>query len=100
MKLDQIDHIAIQVKNIKKSIDWYIKKFKCKKIYSDKTWALLEFKNIKIALVIKEEHPYHFAVIDDKIDLDIEAKKHRDESISKYISDLDNNKIELIKYKK
>ena len=28
------------------------------------------------------------------------SKKHRDGSISKYISDIDNNKIELIKYKK
>ena len=28
-KLDDIDHIAIQVDDIKKSLNWYLKKFKC-----------------------------------------------------------------------
>ena len=42
-KLDDIDHIAIQVDDIKKSLDWYLKKFKCEEIYSDETWALLSF---------------------------------------------------------
>ena len=44
-KLDTIDHIAIQVENIEKSVEWYKNKFKCKIIYSDKTWAFIQFKN-------------------------------------------------------
>ena len=99
-KLDNIDHIAIQVNDITKALNWYLKHFKCKEVYSDSTWALIQFKNIKLALVTKEEHPFHFAIINEKIDLDINAKKHRDNSISKYISDPDNNQIELIKYEK
>ena len=43
MKLDEIDHIAIQVKDINKSLNWYLENFNCKKIYSDKTWAFIEF---------------------------------------------------------
>ena len=45
--LDHIDHIAIQVKNIKNALDWYLENFKCKEIYSDKTWAFIEFDNMK-----------------------------------------------------
>ena len=96
--IDKIDHIAIQVKDIKKSLNWYLKNFNCTEIYSDKTWAFIKFKNIKLALVTKEQHPFHFAIINEKVFLDPEAIKHRDGSISKYIQDIDNNHIELIKY--
>ena len=98
-KLDSIDHIAIQVEDVDKSLNWYLKKFKCKKIYSDNTWAFIEFNNIKLALVTEEQHPTHFAVINNKINLDKNSAKHRDGSISKYIKDIDDNHIELIKYK-
>ena len=99
MKLDQVDHIAIQVQDINESLNWYLKNFKCKKIYSDKTWAFIEFNNIKLALVTKGQHPFHFAVTNNSIHLEKNAKKHRDGSISKYINDPDENKIELIKYR-
>ena len=100
MNLDKIDHIAIQVDNIQESLNWYLNNFKCKKIYSDRTWAFIEFNNIKLALVDKKQNPNHFAIIDTKIILDVNSKKHRDGSISKYINDIDNNKIELINYGK
>tara|TARA_B110000014_G_C20048145_1_gene545119 strand:+ start:697 stop:1008 length:312 start_codon:yes stop_codon:yes gene_type:complete len=97
-KLDQIDHIAVQVKDIKKALIWYHDNFKCKELYSDKTWAFIEFSNIKLALVTEQEHPPHFAVVNKKINLDKKSVKHRDGSISKYIKDMDNNYIELITY--
>ena len=99
-KLDSVDHIAIQVKDIDESLSWYLKKFKCKKIYSDNTWAFIEFNNIKLALVTQTQHPSHFAIINNRIDLDKSSVKHRDGSISKYIKDIDDNHIELIKYEK
>ena len=99
-KLDSVDHIAIQVKNIDESLSWYLKNFKCRKIYSDNTWAFIEFNNIKLALVTKTQHPSHFANINNWIDLDKSSVKHRDGSISKYIKDIDGNHIELIKYEK
>ena len=97
---DIIDHIAVQVDDVKKSISWYTKKFRCKTIYVDDTWGFIEFENIKLAFVKKNEHPPHFAVIDQNIILNKDTVKHRDGSVSKYIQDLDNNKIELIKYEK
>lgn len=97
-KMDCIDHIAIQVKNIKKSLNWYLENFKCRKIYSDDSWAFIEFNNIKLALVTKLEHPPHFAILDNSLKLNKDTIKHRDNSISKYIQDNDQNYIELIKY--
>ena len=97
--LDKLDHIAIQVKDIKKSLNWYLNNFKCEELYSDETWAFIKFENLKLALVTNSEHPAHFAILDDKINVNEKSVvKHRDESISKYIKDLDGNYLELIKY--
>ena len=60
--MDKIDHIAIQTTNIQKSVKWYKDMFKCKVTFQDETWALIEFKNTKLALVIPEQHPPHIAV--------------------------------------
>ena len=49
-RLDKIDHIAIKVNNIEESLCWYLEKFDCKTIYCDRTWALIRFKNINLAL--------------------------------------------------
>ena len=44
-KLDIIDHIAIQVNDIKKSVEFYTNRFKCKVLYQDDSWCFLEFEN-------------------------------------------------------
>jgi catechol 2,3-dioxygenase-like lactoylglutathione lyase family enzyme len=96
--LDKIDHIAIQVNDIEKSLEWYTKNFKCNKIYFDNSWAFIEFDNVKLALVSKDEHPNHFAILDQKLLKDDKVVEHRDGSRSKYIKDINGNYIELIKY--
>ena len=93
--MKSIDHIALQVDDIRESVAWYVVKYGCKVLYRDDTWALLQFKNIKLALVIEDEHPYHIAFEVDEV---VEGKKHRDGSVSKYIEDPSGNKVELIKY--
>ena len=98
-QLDQIDHIAIHVDDIKKSLNWYLSNFKCKEIYSDDSWAFLKFNNMKLALVSNCEHPPHFAILNDLKNYKNGIVKHRDGSISKYIKDKDSNFIELIRYK-
>tara|TARA_B100000945_G_C20403675_1_gene608782 strand:- start:1648 stop:1968 length:321 start_codon:yes stop_codon:yes gene_type:complete len=99
-KLDKIDHIAIKVNNIEESLCWYLEKFDCKTIYYDKTWALIRFKNINLALTSNNEHPNHFAIIDNTILNNKDILKHRDGSKSIYIKDINQNYIELITYKK
>lgn len=93
----RIDHIAIVVDDIYDSVDWYIEQHGCSIIYCDATWALLQYDNIKLALVVEGEHPYHIAF--ETKDPGPNATLHRDGSISRYITDPSGNKIELIKYK-
>jgi YD repeat-containing protein len=94
--LDTIDHVGIQVLNVRKAITWYRKNFKCKVLYEDKTWGLLEFENTKLALVSPGDHPPHFAIIDDEL---VGGDTHRDGSRSSYVHDEQGNMVEKITYK-
>ena len=98
--MKKIDHIAIQVDNIKESVAWYHDNYDCMILHSDDTWAFLQFDNIKLALVVEDQHPYHIAFAVDEIKWDDHIMEHRDGSVSKYIEDPSGNKIEIIKYKK
>tara|TARA_B100000965_G_C19347552_1_gene650269 strand:- start:169 stop:465 length:297 start_codon:yes stop_codon:yes gene_type:complete len=96
--MDKIDHIAIQTKNINESVIWYTKTFSCDVLFQDKTWALLEFNNIKLALVVPEQHPPHIAVKRRNLEKYGNPVKHRDGSESVYINSPDKNVFELIRY--
>ena len=93
----KIDHIALQVNNINESVNYY-KEYGASVIHQDDTWAFLQFDNIKVALVIEDEHPYHIAFEVDMLPHTENVKKHRDGSISYYIKDPSDNTIEIIQY--
>jgi catechol 2,3-dioxygenase-like lactoylglutathione lyase family enzyme len=92
--LKKIDHIAIVVNDIKESVAYYVDNYDCMILHCDESWGYLQFDNIKLALVLKDEHPPHIAFEVDEV----EGKTHRDGSVSKYIDDPSGNKIELIEY--
>jgi len=92
--LKKIDHIAIVVNDIKESVAYYVDNYDCMILHCDESWGYLQFDNIKLALVLKDEHPPHIAFEVDGV----EGKTHRDGSVSKYIDDPSGNKIELIEY--
>ena len=92
--MESIDHIAIVVTNIKNAVNWYTKNRDCEVIYQNETWADLQFENIKLALVLPQDHPPHIAFIDESI----EGTEHRDGSESIYEHDTFGNIIEKIKY--
>ena len=94
--MEKIDHIAIVVTNIRNAVNWYTKNRDCEVIYQDNSWAELQFENIKLALVLPQDHPPHIAFEDDSI----EGTKHRDGSESIYEHDTFGNIIEKIKYEK
>ena len=96
--MDNIDHIAIQTTNIQKSVTWYKDMFKCKVTFQDETWALIEFNNTKLALVIPEQHPPHIAIERENLEKFGAPVKHRDGSESVYIDSPDKNTFELIRY--
>ena len=93
--LDSLHHIAISVDNIEKAIEWYKATFRCEVSYQDATWALLEFANIKMALVIPEQHPPHIALLGDPTEFG-EPKVHRDGTSSVYLKDPDGNNVEIL----
>ena len=95
MNKSVIDHIAIQVESPSEAAKWYSKNFDCEILYSDETWSIIQFENIKLAFVIKTQHPAHFAF--ECKDLE-GGKEHRDGSRSVYKKDPWGNIYELIKY--
>ena len=95
--MNRIDHVAITVDDVRESVDWYVNEHGCSIIYCDDTWAMLQFENIKLALVVDDEHPFHIAFETEDLG-PLGGVLHRDGSISRYIDDPSGNKIELIKY--
>ena len=101
----KFDHVALTSKNIKNSIKWYVENLDAEVLYEDDTWGLVNVSDVKIAFVIPKQHPSHicFEVSEDYIDKHLDSKifkEHRDGSSSCYVSDIDGNHIELLKWPK
>jgi catechol 2,3-dioxygenase-like lactoylglutathione lyase family enzyme len=94
--LDEIHHVAISVKDVSKSVEWYTRHFRCEIEYQDETWALLAFGNTRLALVIPEQHPPHIGLIHPQAEAFGELKPHRDGTRSCYIADPAGNAIEVL----
>lgn len=92
--MDRIDHVAVQVEDIDRAVEWYTDRFDCVVDYKDKTWAFIKFANVALALVKPDEHPAHFAVLTD--DAGPEAATHRDGTRSVYLTDSEGNRVELL----
>ena len=92
--------IAIEVKSIKDTIDWYKKNSSCEVSYQDDTWALLKYENISLALVLPNSHPPHIAFEKDDAHKYGELKLHRDGTSSVYVRDPSNNAVEMLKLNK
>lgn len=93
--MSRLDHIAIQVEKPEEAAEWYIENFKANLLYADDTWAFVEFENIKLAFVVKNQHPPHFAFEVEELE---GGKLHRDGSRSVYKKDPWGNIYELVKY--
>ena len=94
--MNAIDHVAIPVRDIQTSVDWYTEKFECTVKYQDATWALLEFANIRLALVIPEQHPAHIGLVSSDAESFGALKTHRDGTRSVYINDPSGNAVEVL----
>ena len=95
-ELDSIDHIAIPVENVATALDWYKSKFHCEVTYQDDTWAFIKFGNIKLALVIPDQHPAHIAFVSPEAEKSGTLKTHRDGTRSCYVTDPAGNSIEIM----
>lgn len=94
--LDTMDHVAIAVHDIGPALDWYRRNFQCELLYQDATWALLQFANIKLALVVPSQHPAHLGFYrSDAADFGALAA-HRDGTKSVYVNDPAGNSVEFL----
>jgi catechol 2,3-dioxygenase-like lactoylglutathione lyase family enzyme len=101
----KFDHVAVNVKDIKVSTDWYVNALGAEILYVDDTWAFLQAHGCKIALTLKSQHPAHICFSidrDEKIKYfgDKVFKDHRDGSSSCYTKDPDGNFIEYLIWSK
>jgi len=94
--LDAIDHVAVPVKNVKDAVDWYTRTFECDVRYQDETWALLGFSNVRLALVLPEQHPPHIGLVSNEADRFGALKMHRDGTRSCYVTDPAGNSVEIL----
>ena len=94
--LDRIDHVAISVRDIAAAVDWYTSKFRCTVAYRDATWALLDFENVKLALVIPDQHPPHIAFTRPDAEAFGALTTHRDGTRSTYLKDSAGNPVEIM----
>ena len=96
IKLDQVHHVAVPVPDIAKAVKWYTSQFHCQVEYIDDTWALLEFANTKLALVLPQQHPSHFAIARPDASNFGKLVNHRDGLNSVYITDPFGNSVEVL----
>lgn len=94
--LDALDHVAVVVRDVSAAANWYASKLRCRVTYQDATWALLEFKNLQLALVAADQHPPHFAVLRTDAGKFGDLVTHRDGTRSCYIHDPFGNAIEML----
>jgi catechol 2,3-dioxygenase-like lactoylglutathione lyase family enzyme len=97
----RFDHVAINVADIGRSVDWYKTRLGAEVLYQDASWAFLQAGGVKLALTIADQHPPHMAFdvgANPPEDFFKGAKVHRDGSVSRYVSDPDGNAVEWIHY--
>jgi catechol 2,3-dioxygenase-like lactoylglutathione lyase family enzyme len=94
--LDRIQHVAISVADVPAAVTWYTARFRCSVAYQDATWALLEFDNLALALVIPEQHPPHVAFTSKNARDFGELTTHRDGTRSTYVRDPSGNSVEIV----
>ena len=94
--LDSIHHVAVSVQDVAASVRWYTEKFRCRVSYQDETWALLQFENASLALVIAEQHPPHLAFESPHAEQFGPLTPHRDGTRSIYIRDPAGNSVEVL----
>lgn len=98
--MTSIDHIALIVDEPQEAARWYEAEFDAVILYSDETWSMIQFENIKMAFVLRGTHPAHFAIEVAHFKETDKAKPHRDGSQSVYKRDPWGNIFELINYEK
>jgi catechol-2,3-dioxygenase len=96
----ELDHIALNVRDICASIEWYKENLDAQIEYQDDTWAMLLVGGTRLALTLASQHPPHIAfLVKTFAELGDDSRVHRDGSVYIYKNDPDGNTIELIHWR-
>ncbi len=95
--MDPLHHVAIPVHEVARALAWYRERFECRVAYQDDTWALLEFANVRLALVLPGQHPPHIAFERADAERFGPLTPHRDGTRSVYVTDSEGNAVEILK---
>jgi len=96
VELDAVDHVALVVASIADAVEWYTRRFRCRVAYRDDTWALLEFANLRLALMAERRHPPHVGLVRTDAEAFGELRPHRDGTRSVYLTDPAGNSVEIL----
>jgi catechol 2,3-dioxygenase-like lactoylglutathione lyase family enzyme len=103
----ELDHVAIQSKDVSAAVKFYTETYGATVLYADPTWAFLRVGQGKLAIVRPEQHPPHVAFRVDLPTLEAAANRagipidnHRDGTRGIYVKDPAGNVLELIYYPK
>ena len=98
-QLSCIEHVAICVADVKKAVNWYTTSFNCRIISEEITQAVLEFQNIRLALVLPNQQPPHLALRREDASTLGELRQQRDGELSTFLSDPTGNLVEIMSVK-
>jgi catechol 2,3-dioxygenase-like lactoylglutathione lyase family enzyme len=100
----QFDHVAQVVPDIAEAVRWYQAHIpEVQVLYQDASWAFLEANGVKLAFVLRDQHPNHLAWNVNTETLErlaaqygAEIKPHRDGTRSFYLEAPGGTWIEII----
>lgn len=102
----QFDHVAQQVPDIAEAVSWYRATIPgARVLYQDASWAFVEAGGVKLAFVLKDQHPGHIAWRVSDAELERLARQfgcvirpHRDRTRSFYLEGPGGQWVEIISF--
>ncbi len=100
------DHVAQVVPDIAAAVTWYTSLLPdVKVLYQDESWAFIEAGGVKLAFVLRDQHPGHIAWRVSNAELERlaiqfarEIKPHRDGTRSFYLEAPGGQSVEIITF--
>jgi len=94
--LSTLDHLAIVVTDLEKTVHWYRTSFGCEIVYEEKGMVVLQFANVKLALLLPSHEQPHLAIKRADATSFGLVHKNLDGTRSIFVSDPSGNLVELI----
>lgn len=95
-RLDEIDHVAVNVADIENSVRWYLTSFSCTVERQEKTFAILRFRNLKLVLILPSQQRGHVGYKKTDAASFGEITERTDGIKSTFVADPTGNIVELI----